>query len=106
MGQGETGALPLEGGEAGQGFCVLAKAGGGQASAVVCASFLMTLLPGKVPLGSGSGRSLLGEMHLWSVVGVGLRVLPSYPGAPGLDTQRDTRTSAFRATPLVVATGS
>lgn len=88
-----------------QGFCVLAKTGGGQASAVVCASFLTTLLPGKVPLGSGL-RSLLGEMHLWSVVGVGLRVLPSYPGAPGLDTQRDTRTSAFRATPLVVATGS
>lgn len=104
MGRGETGALPLEG-RLEQGFCVLAKAGGGQASAVVYASFLMTLLPGKVPLGSGL-RSLLGDMHLWSVVGVGLRVLPSYPGVPGLDTQRDTRTSAFRAILLAVATGS
>lgn len=77
MGQGETGGLPLEK-RLEQGFCVLAKAGGRQATAVVYASFLTTLLWGKVPLGSGLG-SPLGEMHLWSVVGVGLRVLPSHP---------------------------
>ena len=71
---------------------------------VVYASFLMTLLWGKVPQRSGLG-SPLGEMHLWSVVGVVLRVLPSYTGAPGLDTHRDSRTSVFRAT-LLVVTGS
>lgn len=103
MGQGETGGLPLEE-RLEQGFCVLAKAGGRQATAVVYVSFLMTLLLGKVPLGSGLG-SLLGEMHLCSVVGVGLSVLPSYTGAPGLDIQRVIRTSAFRAT-LLVVTGS
>lgn len=76
MGQGETGGLLLEE-RLEQGFCVLAKAGGRQATAVVYASFLMTLLWGKVLQRSGQG-SPLGEMHLWSVVGVGLRVLPSY----------------------------
>lgn len=48
VGQGETGGLPLEE-RLEQGFCVLAKAGGRQATAVVYASFLMTLLSGKCP---------------------------------------------------------